>query len=348
MKVVALSAIGELALQQQPMPEPQAGEVLLKVMASGICGSDIPRAFQTGTAQFPRVLGHEFSGRIEAVGAGVDSALIGRRAAVFPVVPCQTCVFCLEHHYPRCLNYSSYGSRRDGGFSEYLAVPTFNLVLFDDHVSYSQAAMLEPATIALHVIRQARLDVNDSVAIFGAGPIGLMVARWAQIHGAGKIMLIDIDAQKIEFCRQRGFEQVCLASETGAVAWIEQQTEGFGADVTVEGSGSSAGLTQALMACRVFGKVMLLGNPHGDMSIPRVVYDKFMRKEACLTTVYNSVYRRMPHDEWGDAAAAISSGKLQVGDLITHQVAMDEIPELFSAIHQKAVFSSKAMMVANT
>ncbi|TRJ74994.1 galactitol-1-phosphate 5-dehydrogenase, partial [Salmonella enterica subsp. enterica serovar Mbandaka] len=174
MRVVALSPLGHLVLPVRHLQVPLSGEVLLHVMASGLCGSDVPRAYQTGTLSFPRVLGHEFAGRVEAVGLGGDPALIGKRMAVFPIVPCMTCEFCQQHHYPRCLNYSSYGSRRDGGFSEYLTVPEFNLLEFPDHVSYSAAAMLEPATIALHVIRRANLDLNDSIVIIGAGPIGLM------------------------------------------------------------------------------------------------------------------------------------------------------------------------------
>lgn len=345
MKVVALTAIGHLELQERNMPVPQAGEVLLKVMASGLCGSDVPRAYQTGTLSFPRVLGHEFAGRVEAVGLGGDPALIGKRMAVFPIVPCMTCEFCQQHHYPRCLNYSSYGSRRDGGFSEYLTVPEFNLVEFPDHVSYSAAAMLEPATIALHVIRRANLDLNDSIVIIGTGPIGLMAARWATIYGAQKVMLIDVDPKKVEFCRELGFEHVCLATEEDAVEWVLKETDGFGAHVTIEGSGSCAGLTQALLACRVYGKVMLMGNPHGDMQIPREVYDKVMRKEAVIASVYNSVYKQMPHDEWADAAAAISSGKLQVNDLISHQVEIDSVIDLFDTFHHRRGFTCKGMMV---
>lgn len=123
---------------------------------------------------------------------------------------------------------------------------------------------------------------------------------------------------------------MCLATEEDAVEWVLKETDGFGAHVTIEGSGSCAGLTQALLACRVYGKVMLMGNPHGDMQIPREVYDKVMRKEAVIASVYNSVYKQMPHDEWADAAAAISSGKLQVNDLISHQVEIDSVIDLLT------------------
>lgn len=346
MKVVALTQIGRLALQDRDKPVPRPGEVLMKVMAAGICGSDIPRAYQTGTPAFPRVLGHEFSGRIEAVGPGGDPALLGRKAAVFPIIPCGQCQFCRDHIYPRCLNYSSYGSRRDGGFSEYLAVPAFNLVLFDDRVGYDEAAMLEPATIGLHVMRRAQPDLNDSVAIFGAGAIGLLTARWARLHGAGRIMLIDTDPGKVAFCRDRGFEHVFLAGDGDAVEWIRQMTDGWGAHVTVEGSGSASGLSQALMACRTFGKVVLLGNPHGDMMVTRDIYDRFMRKEAEIIGIYNSVYKRMPHDEWEDAASAIRSGKLPVGDLISRRVDMAHVADLFDSIRNRREFICKGMMVA--
>jgi len=346
MKVVALTDVGHLVLQEREIPAPGQGEVLMRVMAAGICGSDIPRVYQTGTPAFPRVLGHEFAGRITAVGPGGDAALIGRKAAVFPIVPCGRCEFCLDHIFPRCLNYSSYGSRRDGGFSDYLTVPEFNLVLFDDAVSYRQAAMLEPATIALHVIRRAQLDLNDTIAIFGAGPIGLIAARWAQLHGAGKILLIDTDRRKAAFCRSLGFEWVCQSGVKDPVAWVEQQTQGLGAHVTIESSGSSAALSQALLACRAFGKVMLLGNPHGVMTLARKTYDLFMRKEARMIAVYNSIYKRMPHDEWADAAKAISSGQLQVDDLISHQVGITQLADLFATIKDRREFTCKGMMVA--
>ena len=345
MKVLSLTQLGKFELQERSVPKPGAGEVLVKVGAAGICGSDIPRAFVNGPYHYPTVLGHEFAGRIVELGEGVDPALLGRKTAIFPLIPCNQCRFCQERHYAKCIHYSYFGSRQDGGFSEYLAVPEFNLVLLDDNADLRKAAMLEPAVVGLHVMRRAHLDLNDTVVIYGTGPIGIMVARWARIYGARQVLMVDVDPKKIAFCRSLGFETLCNASETDPVAWVMEHTGGFGADVCVEGSGSSAGLVNALMSCRVFGRVVLLGNPHGDMHIPREMYDKFMRKEARVLGVFNSVYKQFPHDEWQDAAAAIQSGKLHVADLITQEVGIEGLSDLFNLIHENKTLYCKGMMV---
>ena len=345
MKVLSLTQLGHFELQERAMPKPGAGEVLIKVGAAGICGSDIPRAFVNGPYHYPLVLGHEFAGTICELGEGVDAALLGRHAAIFPLIPCNRCRFCCEQHFAKCTDYSYFGSRQDGGFSEYLAVPLFNLVLLNNDVDLRQAAMLEPAVVGLHVMRRAHLDLNDTVVIYGTGPIGIMIARWAKIYGARKVLMVDVDPKKIAFCRTLGFDLLCDASQQDPVEWVMSHTDGFGADISIEGSGSSGGLVNALMSCRVFGKVLLLGNPHGDMRIPREKYDLFMRKEAQILGVFNSVYRQMPHDEWQDAAAAIQSGKLQVSDLITHEVNISELKALFALIRENKALYCKGMMV---
>lgn len=345
MKVLSLTQLGQFSLEERSIPVPAAGEVLVKVRAAGICGSDIPRAYVNGPYHYPIVLGHEFSGQIESVGERGDPALIGRKVAIFPLIPCNNCVFCQEKHFAKCIQYSYFGSRQDGGFSEYLAVPLFNLVFLDDNADLREAAMLEPAVVGLHVMRRARLDMNDNVVIYGAGPIGIMIARWAAIYGANKVMLVDVDSKKIDFCRSLGFEWLCDASKEDPIEWVMQQTDGNGADVCIEGSGSSGGLTNSLLSCRVFGKVLMLGNPHSDMHIARGVYDKFMRKEATILGVFNSVYKQTPHDEWQDAAAAISSGKLKVSDLITHEVAIEELADLFDLVKENKTLFCKGMMV---
>ncbi|NDO83774.1 galactitol-1-phosphate 5-dehydrogenase [Citrobacter sp. NCU1] len=345
MKVLSLTELGKFELQDRPIPEPGIGEVLLKVGAAGICGSDIPRAFVNGPYHYPIVLGHEFSGQIVATGTGVKKELIGRKAAIFPLIPCNKCDFCKERHYAKCTHYSYFGSRQDGGFSEYVTVPEFNLVLLNDDADLREAAMLEPAVVGLHVMRRAHLDLNDTVVIYGTGPIGIMIARWAALYGAKKVLLIDIDEKKIEFCHSLGFTDICNASQIDPVEWVMLHTDGYGADVCIEGSGSSTGFINALLSCRVFGKVLMLGNPHADISIPREAYDKFMRKEAQILGVFNSIYSQHPHDEWKDTAAAIQSGKLKVSDLITHAVPMAQLSDLIDLIRENKVPYCKGMMV---
>lgn len=345
MKVLSLTQLGQFELQEREKPTAGAGEVLLKVCAAGVCGSDIPRAFVNGPYHYPLVLGHEFAGQIEAVGDGVDGVLIGRKAAIFPLIPCNECQFCHEHHYAKCTNYSYFGSRQDGGFSEYVAIPEFNLILLDDKTDLREAAMLEPAVVGLHVMRRAHLDLNDNVVIYGAGPIGIMVARWAKIYGANKVLLVDVDPKKIDFCKKLGFNLVCNSRETDPVQWVLDNTDSHGADVCVEGSGSSSGLVNSLASCRVYGKVLLLGNPHSDMVLPRLAYDKFMRKEATILGVFNSVYKLNPHDEWKDAAEAIQSGKLKIDDLITHTVSIDDLENLMQIMYKNSEPYCKGMMV---
>lgn len=347
MKVLSLTALGTFELQERPIPQAAAGEVLLKVRAAGICGSDLPRAYVNGPYHYPLVLGHEFAGEIEAVGENVDPGLIGRKAAIFPLLPCNKCAFCHEHLYAKCTHYSYFGSRQDGGFSEYLAVPVFNLVMLNDDADLRAAAMVEPAVVGLHVMRRAHLDLNDNVVIYGAGPIGIMIARWARIYGANRILMVDVDKKKIAFAQSLGFsaEDLCDASEVDPIEWVLEQTAGKGADVCIEGSGSSSGLVNALRSCRVFGKVLMLGNPHSDMKIPREVYDRFMRKEATIIGVFNSVYKQGPHDEWEEAAAAIQSGKLKVTDLITQEVPIDELHDLFELMRHNTQLYCKGLMV---
>lgn len=127
MKACVLKGIGNLEYKEVPTPVPERGEVLLKIKASGICGSDIGRVYVKGTYHFPTIPGHEFAGQIVEAGEGVDSSLVGKRAAVFPLLPCRKCDMCEVGEYASCWNYNYFGSRCDGGFAEYIAVPVWNL-----------------------------------------------------------------------------------------------------------------------------------------------------------------------------------------------------------------------------
>ena len=345
MKAVELVSIGQLERVEKEKPAPKQGEVLLKIMACGICGSDIPRTFVTGSYHFPTVLGHEFSGEIIELGEGVDQSYLGKKAAVFPLLPCNECDYCRSGNYAQCQNYNYFGSRTDGGFEEYLSVPLFNLVLLDEQVSFEEGAMVEPATVAQHVINKAELSVGDSIAIFGAGPIGVMVAQWAKINGAGKVLLFDIDQTKVDFAKELGFDLVCNSLEIPAEDFIKENLQGKLADVAVEATGSSAAFDQCVQAIRTFGRVVLLGNPHSDMTLKQKSYDQFMRKEGSIVGMFNSVYDRFPKNEWQVTAQAIADKKLNLYPLITHKVLIEGLIDAFDMVHEKKEFYNKVLMV---
>lgn len=153
MKAYVLEGIGQLVYKDVQIPQLGADEVLVEVMNAGICGSDIPRIFKTGTYHFPTVPGHEFAGIVRQAASKNNNYLIGKRVGVFPLMPCMKCEQCKKKAYEMCQSYNYLGSRTDGGFAEYAAVPAWNLIELPPKVSFEDAAMLEPAGVALHAIR---------------------------------------------------------------------------------------------------------------------------------------------------------------------------------------------------
>lgn len=209
MKAWILHDINDLRLENRREPVPGMGEVLVAVKAAGICGSDIPRIYKTGAHVHPLVPGHEFSGVVTAVGPGAGNEWMDRRVGIFPLIPCGRCAPCFNKQYEMCRNYDYLGSRRDGGFAEYVAVPASNLITMPENVSFEEAAMLEPMAVAAHAMRRvlpeeflaregnklagnkaagnrtardkpasnlAASDTEtDTVAVYGLGTIGLLL-----------------------------------------------------------------------------------------------------------------------------------------------------------------------------
>lgn len=338
MNACVLHAVGDLRYKTVPVPARKPGEVLLKVMASGICGSDIPRVFEKGTYRFPTIPGHEFAGVV----VDADSPeLVGLRAAVFPLLPCKQCEACRSERYAQCGDYNYFGSRCDGGFAEFIAVPEWNLVPMPDGLGFDEAAMCEPAAVARHAAGVGGVGEGDAVAIFGAGPVGLMVAQWARSMGAAKVMLADIDRYKVEFAVGMGYAAV-NSRETDAVAWIRQETGGRGADVCVEGSGSPKAWEQCLDAAAAFGRAVLMGNPSGEMRLSQKGYWHILRKELTLRGTWNSSYGSGAND-WREAMGAMGDGRLAVKPLISHRYPLARCGEAFAMMRERSCFFNKVL-----
>jgi L-iditol 2-dehydrogenase len=342
MQACVLHAIGDLRHEEVANPRPRVGEVLLRVGACGVCGSDIPRVFTKGTYSFPTIPGHELAGVVTEAGARVDPSLVGKAAAVFPLIPCRKCPMCEIGEYAQCADYDYLGSRCDGGFAEYVRVPVWNLLFLPDGVSVEEAAMTEPAAVAIHALRQAGIDIGDRVLILGAGSIGLMVGMWAQAWGAGKVMLVDIDPQKIEFARSLGFADVCNSAEDDLAAWVKDLTD-EGADLVIEASGSTVALEQCMLTAKVFGNVVLMGNPEGNMSLSQQAYWAILRKQLKLHGTWNSSYSKIARSEWQLTLDFMASGKIDVKPLITHRVGLDGLFDRMKAIRDRSEFSNKVL-----
>jgi len=260
MNALVLHAINDVRYEPVSMPEPRAGQVRIRVGFCGVCNSDIPRLFGKGPYSFPLVCGHEFAGVVESVGAGITKFVAGDRVAVFPLLWCGNCGSCERGLYAQCVNYSYLGSRTNGAFADYVVVPDKNLLRVSDKLSIEEAAMIEPAAVALHALRRAGgTSVGESVVIFGAGPIGLMVAQWARAMGAAKVILVDMVTEKLELASRLGIDHVIDLRKTDAVPAVEQLTGGLGADVCVDAAGAPQATVQAMRSARYGGRIVLLG-----------------------------------------------------------------------------------------
>ena len=340
MKALNLHGVGDLRFEDVPLPERKRGEVMLRVRAVGICGSDIPRVFEKGTYHFPTIIGHEFAGEIVEAD---NQSLVGKGASVFPLLPCGKCLACQTGHYAQCKAYSYYGSRQDGAMAEYLAVKEANLCLLPDGVSYEAAAMNEPAAVALHAFRKSRAALGDTMVIYGIGAIAFLLAWWAKAAGVSNIILAGRSQAKVQMAEQLGFAAVNVR-EVDLGEYVRGLTGGEGADVCIEGTGCSDGAEACLDVAKRFGNVVLMGNPAGNVNISQNGYWQILRKELQLIGTWNSSFSRQEND-WQQSLQAMQSGILQPEKLITHRFSLSEYKKAFDLMHEKQEPYLKVMFV---
>ena len=210
--------------------EPQAGPgmVKVKVKASGICGSDIPRVLHNGVHFYPIVLGHEFSGDVVEVGEGVTKVKVGDRVSGAPLLPCMKCDDCQNGNFSLCKHYSFIGSRQQGSNADYVVIPEQNAVVFDESVSYEQGAMFEPSTVALHGVIQNDYKGGEYVAVLGGGTIGMFTMQWTKIFGAKKVVVFDISDERLDLALRLGADEVINTTKESYMEQALAITKGKG------------------------------------------------------------------------------------------------------------------------
>ena len=345
MKALVLSDVEKNKVEDIAKPSPKQGEVLVRVKACGICGSDIPRAYKDGAHNMPLVIGHEFAGEVEELGEGVDLQWLGRRVGIFPLIPCNECECCKNRKYEMCKNYSYLGSRRDGGFAEFVTVPAWNLIELPKSVEFEEAAMLEPMAVAVHAIRQVDAKVNDVVCVMGLGTIGLLTVMFLKEMGCKNILVVGNKNSQREKAIELGLsaDDFCDSNLWDVKSWVAEKTKDHGIDVFFECIGKNESVSLGVELAAPSGKVCLVGNPHSDMKLDRDIYWKILRNQLTLLGTWNSSFTWDKNDDWHYVIEALKRGNIQPEKLITHRFELEDILQGFEIMRDKTEEYVKVM-----
>lgn len=337
MKAYVLHEINKFTLEETKPPVAEANEVIVRVKAAGICGSDIPRIFTSGTYHYPLIPGHEFSGEV-VPDADDREKLGGKRVGVFPLIPCRKCSQCMAGKYEMCRDYDYIGSRRNGAFAQYVSVPKDNLIFLPENVSFEAAAMLEPAAVAAHAVRAIKPKKDETVAVCGLGTIGLLVV----------MMLLEAGIKDIIVFGNHEYQR-----QTAVSLGVKPENVGLKnrpIDVFFECVGSEETVGWAINLTKPGGRVMLVGNPRGDMLLSKDTYWKILRNQLTLLGTWNSSFsldgfKNLTNpDDWNYVLDRMATGKLNVEKLITHRFDMDNFHKGFEIMRDKSEPYTKEMM----
>ncbi|GFI24036.1 galactitol 1-phosphate 5-dehydrogenase [Lachnospiraceae bacterium] len=349
MKAWVLHGVNDIRFEEVDRPHPADNEVIVAVKAAGICGSDIPRIYQTGAHVHPLIPGHEFSGQVVALGKNVNEKWLGKRVGIFPLIPCTSCVQCQKQHYELCRNYSYLGSRRDGGFAEFVAVPEWNLIALPDNVTYEQAAMMEPMAVAVHAMRSALPEDTDrskSIAVCGLGTIGMLLVMFLKEAGFSNIYVLGNKDFQREMAAEIGVEQqdIDLNKKEQRWEWLMVKTKGVGVDVFFECVGKNETISDAIHGTAPNGTVQLVGNPASDIHFEKNIYWKILRDQLTIKGSWNSSFLHSTEDDWHYVLDRLARWAVSPQRCITHSLALDELEKGFLMMRDKTQSYMKVMV----
>lgn len=338
MRAWVLHDINDIRLEDVTKPALGENEVLVKVRAAGICGSDIPRIYQSGAHRMPLVPGHEFSGEVVETGRYVAESWIHKRVGIFPLIPCRECIACRKEQYEMCRNYDYLGSRRDGGFAEYAAVPVWNLIELSEHVSYEAAAMLEPMAVAVHAMRRIDILSADTVVVCGLGTIGMLLVMFLLERGIQNVLAIGNKEFQKQTVTKFGLpeQNYCDSRNQDVADWLNLHTDGAGADVFFECVGKNETVTQALALTASGGRVCLVGNPYSAMMLDKQVYWRILRNQIKITGTWNSSYTGKEEDDWHYVISRLEQKRIIPEELISHRFPFVELEQGLHIMRDKS------------
>lgn len=325
----------KIVLEEWDQPEPGPGQVLVRVRAGGICGSDLSYYYKGKSGDFimrdPFVLGHELAGEIASIGPDVTAFTPGQRVAVNPALHCGTCRFCVRGMINHCLHLRFLGSasvhpHAHGAFREYIVVSEAQCVAIPDSFDYAAASMAEPLAVTLHAMRHAPTLLGARVLVVGCGPIGCMLVACARRAGAHHLTAVDLAEPALRKAEQMGADATVSAIDTAQIEAWQQRRGTF--DVTIEASGSPAGLETALRTAIAGGTVIQVGNMPAGQSPVSLNY--IMSKELRFQGSFRFGV------EYGTAVEEIVSGKMDLRPLMSHKYPLASANEAFAMAQDRS------------
>ena len=331
MKALLLSKYRHLELTDLAVPAPVRDEVLIRVAACGICGSDVHGYDGTSGRRIPPiVMGHEAAGTIAAVGEGVTSFLEGERVTFDSTIYCGACPPCLRGDVNLCdhrqvLGVSCDDYCRAGAFAEFVIVPVRILHRLPENLSFTEAALLEAVAVALHAVSLVPMAAGSTALVVGAGTIGLLLQQALRVAGCARVFVVDEDPTRLELSREVGATTL-LSAGTDLARQVLQLTDGTGVDVAVEAVGKTETVIAAIDSVRKGGTVVLVGNISPEVKLPlqKVVARQIRLQGSCASA-----------GEYPRAIELVSSAKIRVKPLITAIAPLDEGPQWFERLHAR-------------
>ncbi len=330
MKSVVIRRPNEISIQERDVPEPGPGQLMIRVMASGICGTDLHIYRGEYLGSYPVIPGHEFSGVVSAIGSGITRFKVGDRVAVEPNISCDNCVNCLNNRQNFCLNWQAIGVTLPGGMEEYVTVPEKTAFSIGD-LPFEVGAFMEPLSCVVHGIEQTHIELADHVAVLGAGPIGILMIQMARIQGAAYISVLEINPGRADLARQFGPDKVVASFD-------DLQPEAY--DVVIDATGAIPVMNRTIDFARKGGTVLLFGVPPAGRSLEMEgfkIFQKGLKLLSSFTSVRNSF----------QAVDLLQSGQIRVEALISHRLPLEEMPHALELIESRDPGVKKVIMQPN-
>lgn len=340
MKAAVWTDYNRMEIREVPVPEIAKDEVLIRVMAAGVCITDLHVC--SGELIYgkpPHILGHEFAGCIEEVGEDVADWSVGDRVVAETSIGCGKCSFCRNGQRHLCPELTEIGfTPNHGGYAQFVKAPAANLFRIPDNVSYEEAGIIEAVVCPIGALMRLGVRFEENALVFGVGPAGLAFIQGLKLLGASKIIAVARDDYRLERAKKFGADVVINARTEDVDQRVMEETGGMGADLVCEAAGSPQTIQAAVRLARSTGRVILYGIPGQEEPVNLPVFTAIMKQLSIYGAAGNP-------QVWEPLLGAVSRGAINLKDMVTHRFSLDQIHQAFEAVKNKEENVIKAVIL---